>query len=144
MMNDAAYVYERHPYIFIFQLREQAGLISPLSAETTRQGTLCQLGFVCMGMRWREGYGISIHVKLKKDQRPHLDFPKWTCKPRHAFYFESRLFFLALLFILLLHKLVDRIIAFQTLQFDLQPQVVGAIRVGKSFLQADFPLFVEN
>ena len=62
----------------------------------------------------------------------------------HAFDLESRLFFLALLLILLLHKLVDRIIAFQTLQFDLQPQVVGAIRVGKSFLQADFPLFVEN
>src|SRR2546422_11523584 len=110
MLNDAAYVYERHPYISIFQLREQAGLISPLSAETTRQGTLCQLGFVCMGMRWRVCYEPSIHVNRMRDERPDLDLPSWTANRMHAFDLESRLFFLAFLLILLLHKLVDRII----------------------------------
>src|SRR5437867_9772461 len=127
-----------------FNLSEQAGLISPLSAEISRQGTLCQLGFVCTDGRWRVCYEPSIHVNRMRDERPDLDLPSWTVNRMHAFDLESRLFFLALLLILLLHKLVDRIIAFQTLQFDLQPQVVGAIRVGKSFLQADFPLFVEN
>src|SRR5438093_13688083 len=119
MMNDAAYVYERHPYISIFQLREQAGLISPLSAETTRQGTLCQLGFVCMGMRWRVCYEPSIHVNGMRDERPDLDLPSWTDNRMHVVDLESGLFFLALLLIFFFANVVYLIIFFHVCLYDL-------------------------